>query len=384
MVGSAGVALLKPLRALRYDVEAAGPLDDLVAPPYDVVTPEVRERLLSASAYNCVRLIRPNSPNEAARTLKDWRKRGILMREDAAAAWLLEEEFTGPDGVRRTRRALVARVRLHPYEDGIVLPHERTFPGPKRRRLRLLRAARTKLSPILLLHEGSPPAPPPARPPDLEATLAGASSRLWRIDAPSALADALARVRPRLLIADGHHRYETALRFHQEDGSEETGYVLAALVSRDDPGLVVFPTHRLARGSPPDLDGRFRVTVLEGSLRKAVERLDRVPRDRPAFVVLKRGGAFLAESGELSPAATVALDTAAVDALPLEGVSFTASVGEAERAVSTGAASAAFLVRSPTVEEIEAVALAGETMPPKTTYFFPKLTSGLLFAPFDE
>jgi uncharacterized protein (DUF1015 family) len=383
MVGSVPVALVKPFRALRYDVEAAGPLDALVAPPYDVINPRVRDRLLATSEYNCVRLIRPGEPAEAARTFRAWREVGILVRETAPAAWLLEDEFVGPDGVPRKRRALVARVRLHPYSDGIVVPHERTFPGPKEARLRLLRAVRTKLSPLLLLHEGPPPDPPPERPPDLVARLAGATSRLWRIDEPSALRAVLARIRPRLLIADGHHRYETALRFHEEEESEGTAYVLAALVSRSDEGLVVFPTHRLARGPVPDLDGRFRVTALAGSAGEAVERLRGVPRDRSAFVVLRRDGAFLAEAGA-GPAAAAALDTAAVDSLPLEGVTFTASLSEAERAVATGDASAAFLVRSPTVQEIEAIAVAGETMPPKSTYFFPKLTSGLLFSPFDE
>jgi uncharacterized protein (DUF1015 family) len=376
------VALVKPFRALRYDVEAAGPLDDLVAPPYDVITPGVRERLLAVSDYNVVRLIRPHEPEEAGRTFREWLARGVLVREERSAAWLLEERFVGPDGVERTRRGLVARIRLHPYSDGVVVPHERTFPGPKKARLRLLRAVRTKLSPILLLHEGAPPPLPPERPPDVEATLAGATSRLWSLDNPSEASDALARVQPRLLVADGHHRYETALRFHEEDGSEETAYVLAALVSRDDPGVVVFPTHRLVRGPVPDLDGRFRVTAIEGTAREAVERLHDLPRDRPAFVVLRRDGASLAEAehGATAPA----LAAAAIDSLALEGVTFTASVVEAEKAVASGAAAAAFLVRPPTVEEIEAVALAGETMPPKTTYFYPKLTSGLLFSPFDE
>jgi uncharacterized protein (DUF1015 family) len=377
------VALVKPFRALRYDVEAAGPLDDLVAPPYDVITPDVRERLLAVSDYNVVRLIRPHEPEEAGRAFRDWRDRGILVREERQAAWLLEETFVGPDGGARLRRAVVVRIRLHPYSDGVVLPHERTFPGPKRARLRLLRAVRTKLSPILLLHDGAPAAPPPERPPDLEASLAGAASRLWRLAGDSEASDALAAVRAPLLIADGHHRYETALRFHEEEATDETRYVLAALVSREDPGVVVFPTHRLVRGSVPALDGRFRVTAFAGTASEAVQRLEELPRDRPGFVVLSRDGAALAEA-ERGALPHAALDTAAIDSLRLEGVTFTASAAEAERAVATGTASAAFLVRAPTVEEIEAVALAGKTLPPKTTYFYPKLTSGLLFSPFDE
>ena len=384
MVASPSVGLVKPFRALRYDVREAGPLEDLVAPPYDVITPETRERLLGASPYNCVRLIRPYESAQAADTFRAWQEGRILVREERPAVWLVEDEFVGPDGVARTRRGLAARVRLHPYSDGIVLPHERTFPGPKEARLQLLRAVRAKLSPIFLLHDGPSPELDAARPPDLHATLVGATTRAWRVDDPTAIDAATAAIRGRLVIADGHHRYETALRFHEEEGGEETAFVMAVLVSRHDPGLVVYPTHRLVRGALPELDGRFRVTTVPGGAAEAAERLARVPRDRPAFVLVRREEALLAEV-DPAPAGPVArLDTAAVDGLALENVGFTASVAEAERAVATGEAAAALLVRPPTIEQIEAVALSGERMPPKTTYFFPKLTSGLLFSPFDE
>jgi hypothetical protein len=186
------------------------------------------------------------------------------------------------------------------------------------------------------------------------------------------------------VIADGHHRYETALRFHEEEGTEETAYVLAALVSKDDPGVVILPTHRVASGSVPELNGRFRLTALADGAREGTERLARVPRDRPAFVMLGRDGTVLAEADRGASDTVAALDTAALEALPLGDVRYTASATEAEHAVATGAASAAFLVRAPTVAQVEAAARAGETMPRKSTYFFPKLTSGLLFAPFDE
>jgi uncharacterized protein (DUF1015 family) len=189
---------------------------------------------------------------------------------------------------------------------------------------------------------------------------------------------ALERIQGRLIIADGHHRYETALRFHQEEGSEETGHVLAVLVSRDDPGLTIFPTHRVVTGPPPELDGRFRLESLEGDAAAAVAALDRLPRDRAAFVLLRPEGAVLALADQPG------LDTVVVDRLALEGVSFTASAAEAEAAVASGRARAAFLVRPPELADVEAVALSGERMPEKSTYFFPKLTSGLLFSPFDE
>jgi uncharacterized protein (DUF1015 family) len=377
MVAWAAMPLLKPLRALRYDAAKAGPLDDLVSPPHDVIAPEKKARLLAASPFNAVRLVRPDDPDEAAGMLADWRETGILVREEKPAVWALEEEFTGPDGLTRTRRGLAARVRLEPYESGQILPHERTFKRAKDTRLPLLRATRTKLSPVLLLHEGAGP-DPLSRPPDLEAELDGARSRLWRLDEPGAIEQALERIQGRLIIADGHHRYETALRFHEEEGSEETSHVLAVLVSREDPGLTIFPTHRLVASAPPELDGQFRLQPLEGGAAAAVAALNRLPRDRAAFVMLRPEGAVLALADDSE------LDTVVVDRLALEGVSFTASAAEAEAAVASGRARAAFLVRPPELADVEATALSGERMPEKSTYFFPKLTSGLLFSPLDE
>jgi uncharacterized protein (DUF1015 family) len=375
MVSWPAVPLLKPFRALRYDEEAAGPLDDLVAPPYDVITAEACEQLVARSPWNAVRLVRPEDPEEAARALADWQERGVLVRERKPAVWLVEEEYTGPDGVRRTRRGVAARVRLKPYGDGVVLPHEGTFSEPKEKRLRLLRATRVKPSPIFLLHQGTAPAP--TGEPDLTAELDGVLTRLWRNTDPAAIEEVLAGVAGPLLIADGHHRYETALRFHEEDGSEETAYVLAVLVALDDEGLEIFPTHRLTAGAVPELDGKFRQTPLADP-GEAATALAGVARDHPAFVLLRPDGAALVEGSDQS------LDTALVDSLPLSQVAYTASAAEAERAVRSGEATAAFLVRPPTVEQVESYARAGMRMPPKSTYFFPKLTSGLLLSPFDE
>src|SRR6187551_3328813 len=348
---------LKPFRALRYDPGTVGPLDAVVSPPHDVVTPDRHEALVTASPYNAVRLLNPESPAEAARLLGAWKEEGALVRETEPAVWILEETFPGVDGGTRKRRGLVARVELTSYSAGKVLPHERTFERQKDARLELLRAVRTKLSPIFLVHEGLSPAIP-ERAPEMEATLG--------------------RIEGRLLIADGHHRYETALAFHQEDGTEETGFVLAALVSRDDDGLEILPTHRLVSGEVPALDGTFRLTDVEPSADAGSAALAGLPRDRPAFVLLRKDSAVLAE-GE-GPE----LDTAVIDRLPLGDVRYTPSAVAAEEAVRSGRADAAFLVRAPTMEQVVKVAGAGELLPEKTTYFFPKLTSGLVFSPFDE
>jgi uncharacterized protein (DUF1015 family) len=371
------VPRIKPFRALRYDPAAVGPIESVVAPPHDVISDARRDELLATSPHNIVRLIRPSDAADAGRLIREWQDEGVLVRDAEPAVWVMDESFTGPDGEARTRRSLLARVRLEPYGEGEVYPHERTFGRQKAQRLELLRATKTKLSPIFLMHDGPSP-DDPAAPHDIELDFEGVHVRLWRVPEPEATALAES-VRTPLVIADGHHRYETALRYHQEEGTEESAHVLAALVSRTDPGLEIFPTHRLAGEPVPALNGRFRVTQVGDPL----AALDGLGRERPGFVLLDRDGARLAEA-EPDGTPVGVLDTAVLDVLELADVRFTPSATEAEDAVREGRAAAAFLVRAPTVDQVEAVALAGAVMPQKSTYFFPKLVSGLVLAPFDE
>ncbi len=376
-------ALVKPFRALRYDTEVAGPLNDLIAPPYDVISSEALERLADRNRHNVIRLIRPHEYELAAERLADWQARGVLVREERPAVWRIEEEYTGPDGVSRVRHGIVARIRIEPYENGIVLPHERIFPGPTETRLDLLRATRTKLSPVFMLHDGGPPVRV-ERHPDLQATLGETTARLWRIDDPVAIAEEVARIEGPLVIADGHHRYDAARRFHLEEGGEETGYVMAVLVSRDDPGVTIFPTHRLVEGSVPRLNGDFVLSPAGSSAEDGLAALQRVTRDHPAFVCVEPSKATLVERRAAVGALLDRLDVSVVDGLTLDRVTYTSSLREAGDAVESGRASAALLVRAPTVDEVETIARAGEVMPEKSTYFYPKLISGLLFSPFDE
>jgi uncharacterized protein (DUF1015 family) len=338
------VADVRPFRAERYDESQAGPLETLVAPPYDVISAADREEYLRRSPYNVVHLTLPDSEADAARDLADWRAQGVLSREEPAA-WLLSQDYTGPDGVARTRSGLVASLRAEPYDRGVVLPHERTHAGPKEGRLRLLRATRTELEPIFLLYEGDP-VPPPAREPDLQS----GGDKLWRTDELPDFSDT------QLLIADGHHRYETAVAYAAEGGSP---YLMVVLVPTGQRGLTIFPTHRIAehvngaRGTPID-----------------------EPGDELPGVVLYRNGRYeLLESD--------ALDVEVVDALSPHGVTYTPRRDEAVATVDRGEAEAAFLLRPTRIEDVWAVARRGETMPQKSTYFFPKLTSGLLFHPLD-
>ena len=343
------MAQVRPFRALRYSAEA-GPLERLVAPPYDVISPEERERYLELDPHNVVHLTLPDSEDRAARDLREWQEEGVLEREAEPAVWAFSQAYTGPDGVERTRNGLVVAVRLEPYENRVILPHERTHAGPKEGRLRLLRATQTQLEPIFLLHDGDP-----VELPEREPDLAAGGDRLWRVEGDPGESFAEAQ----LLIADGHHRYETALAFHEEDGSEASAWMMVVLVSTREEGLTIFPTHRLAaalngvRGTPID-----------------------EPGDELPGVVLYRDGGYELLEGD-------GLDVEVVDALAPQGVSYTAQRAEAVAAVDRGDAEAAFLLRPTRIEDVFTRARAGRVLPQKTTYFFPKLTSGFLFQPLD-
>src|SRR5262245_13369870 len=364
MVRCLRMAEIKPFRALRYDTEQAGPLEDLVAPPYDVIGPAEREEYLARSPYNVVHLTLPDSEEEAGVSLRAWRESGVLTAEERGF-WALSQEYVGPDGVARTRTGVVASLRVEPYESGTVLPHERTHRGPKEGRLRLLRATETQLEPIFLLYEGSAPFAIPARDPELEVEVEGA--QLWRLE-DDGIAEAFAG--RRLLIADGHHRYETALAYHEEVGTPESGYLMVVLVSLEDPGLTIFPTHRVFQQPPAGM--------LAGEKRddpgSALEELGGLERDR-AVVVVYDGETELAVDGAGE------LDVQLVDRLGQEGLTYTAAWREAVRAVDAGEAAVAVLMRPTRIEDVFEVAARGETMPQKSTYFYPKLVSGLLFHP---
>ena len=354
------MADVKPFRAVRYDARRAGPLARLVAPPYDVISTEERRRYLERSPYNVVHLTLPDDEEEVARTWGAWLAEGILRREEAASLWWLVQDYVGPDGVARSRGGLVCSLRAEPYEAGVVLPHERTHAGPKEGRLRLLRAVRAHVEPIFLLYEGSLSGPDEE--PLVEVELDGVRSRLWRLDGPAPPGLAAAS----LLIADGHHRYETALAFHAQEGGEESAWLLAVVVPTEQEGLTIFPTHRLVRG----------VGAVHGDEAASVEdALAALPPGRSAAVLYRDGTAEVVTGEAGEP------DSALVERLAGEVVSYTSRAGEAVGAVDAGEAEGAFLLRPPTIEQVRAVAERGETMPQKSTYFFPKLPSGLLFLP---
>ncbi len=354
------MADVAPFRAIRY----AHPGPELTAPPYDVLTPEQRDAYHSRDPHNVVHLTLNESEQEAGRLFRSWLDEGVLVRDDEPAVWAVAQDYVGPDGIARRREGLVASLRVEPYETRVVLPHERTHAGPKESRLRLLRAARAQLEPIFLLYDGDPPAGPPDREPDLVAE----GTSLWRLpgdDIGEAFADR------QLLIADGHHRYETALAYAAEQGTPESARMMVVLVSTSDPGLEIFPTHRLfhgeagvepgGAGSPPD----DALTALAG-----------LPYDR-SHALLYAGGVAHPVAGEPGE-----LDVELVDRLVgHEGIGYTADAADAVARVDGREFDGAFLLRATRIEDVFERARRGEVMPQKTTYFFPKLTSGLLFHP---
>ncbi|MFO7571360.1 MAG: DUF1015 domain-containing protein [Gaiellaceae bacterium] len=351
----------QPFRAVRYS-GAAGPIADLVAPPYDAVTEEERAILYTRSPYNVVHVTLPVSIDAAGRLYRSWLEDGILEREEESSSWLLVEDFVGPDGVARERLGVVVSIRAVPYETGRVLPHERTHPRIREDRLDLLRATHVQPEPIFLLADG----PLGLRVPEKRADLEVGGSRLWRLPDfdPRSLEENT------LLIADGHHRYESAVELGRE-ASSAPARVMALVVSTQDPGLHVFPTHRFFAGRPDlaDLEKGQRIADLD----EALAVLAAEPFDRSAAVAYRRGRIELirGEQGEL--------DVELVDRHGLAGIGYTPRAAGAVSAVDSGAADVAFILREARVQDVFGVARRGERMPQKSTYFYPKPLSGLLF-----
>lgn len=415
---------LRPFRALRYD-PAAGDPADLLCPPYDVIDPAAAEALRARGPYNAVRLERPEGGDPAraeaaAARLAAWRRAGILVRDAEPAAFLYRQTFQDPEGATRDRRSLLAALRLAALDAGRVLPHEETHGEPKRDRLALTLACRAQLSPIFLLapdrggalrdglaaaEEAGPPALD-ARTPD------GIRHRLWRVSgAPAGALCATAGAAP-LLIADGHHRYETALAVADAlPDSEAARWTLACVASERDPGLLLLPTHRALRG-PPAAEGwreLLREAFEVGDAGGAGDRSAagppgsegaRGPASRTGgALVLRREGARplrLVPRPEAIAAAGLSAAEARLGAVVFDRLVLRHRWGRTAQEASTaglvsyhrdpaealaaaGPDGAAFLVGPMRVSDVRGAVAAGGRLPPKTTYFAPKIPSGLVF-----
>jgi len=417
------MADVQPLRTLRYDPKAVSSLEAVIAPPYDVIDAAMRAKLLAKSPFNVVEIDLPEAPGggdpyqHAEETFEEWRQQGVLVRESEPAFWALQQDYAAPDGSRRRRRGFFARVRVEDYGPGRIRPHERTHPGPKADRLALTRATRANLSPIFSLFpdpdnaagevlDQAATGEPFATATDPE----GTENTMWRIgeaDAVAALRSALAEAE--LLIADGHHRYETARVYADEVGGEgEHSYVLMFLCSLSDPGLLVFPTHRLLTELGDD-------TSKQQAIREALTRdfeveqvsVEELEPAEGTGVQLgymdsfhKQPYRLTLKSQEIADEALAGmpepyrrLDTAVLEAIVLKGalqmteddishlrgLGYSKDFDDAREAVESGRADACFFMRAAPVEQVREVAEAGESMPPKSTYFYPKVPTGLIF-----
>lgn len=433
---------IHPFRGWRYDLTAAGAADlaELLAPPYDVISPAQQAAFYARHPHNIIRLELTadesgdgdavNRYTRAAATLADWQARGVLRHEDTPAIYLLQQRTPLPDGGTVTRRGLIFRLRLAPWGQGI-LPHERTFPAAKADRLALTIATATQCSPIFLLY--SDPAgevqapvydvlsqPPAAQFSDDD----GVENTLWVISEPARLAALAAALEPKTFyIADGHHRYETARAYQrwQRGGGQpdavapaplsgwqavpgyqpvppappelplpfDTAWVYAACM--EDPGVVILPTHRCIH----DLADFDAARLLAGLAEDFVVTAGAASADTMFELVLPDARYALSLRADLSSAAPAdQVDVAVLQTRvlgPLLGVSpepaelkrfiaFTPRVAEAVTGVAEGRYQAAFLVRPTPLAQLRAVSDAGQVMPPKATYFYPKLPAGLVIS----
>lgn len=424
------MSLVRPFRARMYRHEPGADLSALAAPPYDVVSPEDRTALLARDAHNVVALELPEGPLDpevpgnryetGAATWQRWFDEGVLVDDDVPAIYVVEQSWEH-EGRPVRRRGFVAAVRLHPFSDGVVLPHERTLPKAIADRLNLTRSTAANLSQVFGLFS-DPAGETNAL---FDATIAGEPSchatdddgvvsRVWAIKDPDTIAAVAGIIGDRpVFIADGHHRYTTALAYRDERRAADAAagiapvdpaydYVMMTLVNMDDPDLVVLPTHRLARAEGAfdaaafwdRLAEHFDLTELVGAPAQALS-----DAPRTAFAVRTADGtlrlATLKESAD--PTALIAgdhsdawkrLDVAVLQELilkPLFGIDpdVPASLdrlafAKKESDALASDADAVFLLNATRMDQLREVALAGETMPQKTTYFYPKLASGLL------
>lgn len=413
------MAKVRPFRPLRYvtDPLQAGSSSELgrrIAPPYDVIDASLRAELAARDAHNVVRLDLPEGDGDAkyevaARLLGSWLESGVLARDQEPAFFTYSQRFVNPvDGGTRTRRGFFAAVQLEPYDARVILPHERTLSGPKEDRRKLLEATRTALSPGFLLFRGRGELAQLATAEEVLAefeTADGVVHRLGRVvDAAvqKAVSDSFADAQ--LLIADGHHRYETALRYaglRAEEPTAASRHGLFFLVDEDDPELLVLPTHRIVH-SLPDFDEAAFLQKLEQLFTvRSIEPVGVLAElaavgNVPSFAIRTKGSFVLAS---LRDASARPLDVVVLHELVIEqllGVSREAQaaktniryVQDANAAIAQtvnaeSGAQITFLLNSTPASDVRRIASAGDVMPQKSTFFYPKVPTGLLFLPLD-
>lgn len=423
-----------PFRGWRFAVREGENLATFLAPPYDVVTPEERRRLVQRHPHNIVQVDLPEPPEGedryafAAGLLREWQQKGVLIQEPSPVLYVLEQRFRLPTGELLVRRGIIGLLKLEPWGQG-VYPHERTFPHAKRDRLALLEATRAEFSPVFLMFSDPERVVEAALTQGpVMTTLAVASTdedvtRLCAITDDAIVQQVIGLLANRALyVADGHHRYETALNYQrqQHDAGRGPGphdFVLAYAVAMEDPGLVVLPTHRCLHDVPNwdearllgQLEEHFHVTHYTPEAELLGELYANHQHDRVMGLVLAgRPGGYLlrwrhrAKSTELLLArnhpAVAQMDVALLQDLVLEPVlgigaepaaqrpyvAYEPKAQDAIEGVRAGRYQAAFLLRPTPLAQIKVVADAGQVAPPKATFFFPKLPSGLVIYDLDR
>lgn len=416
------MATIRPFKGLRYSA-GAGPLSDLVAPPYDVLSPEERDAFAAKSPNNIVHLTLPEQHDDdrskyikytrSASRLEAMRREGVLEAETKPAFYRYTQTFTIPgESTTFKRIALIAAIKVEPYEKGVVLPHEQTFPKHKEDRLRILEATRAHLECIYGLFEDDGGsifqmiANAPSQVVESVTTEDGVHHLVERIDddaSTQAISEALEP--KKVWIADGHHRYETACTFRaalgERDGEVAEDFMMMALSSIADPGLVLLPTHRilnhLPEGSVDLLPSARNFEVTEAPNSELMTRIAAIEASggRALAVALPGGTGFVMKVIDLEALLAAAggdesydlrsLDVTLLHRVILEGllgvkgldhIAYTRDPQEAVDAVEAGA-KASFLMNPPTVDDMRRIALAGEKMPQKSTYYYPKILSGL-------
>lgn len=411
---------------MRFDTAVAGELSSLISPPYDVIDESLRERLAGANPYNVVSIDLPQDPsggdkyNHAADLVDIWLSDGALTTETEPALWVLRQRYTGPDGAERTRHGLFARVRVTDYGPGRIRPHERTHPGPKQDRLDLMRATKANLSPIFSLFGDDSGDIAAALLAIAEGEAFGSAgdldaneNSLWRVSDSATIEQLTVALADReLLIADGHHRYETARAYAAEIGGEgDHNYVLMFLCALQDPGMTVFATHRLAKDTTREQQEAIRDEIMKSFDVSEVSVDQLAPPDdsdtsicefgyldsfhgKPYRLKLKNQATADAALADKPPAYRE-LDTAILEALflkgalgmsdddisHLNGLGYSSNLTEARELVESKKFDLAFFLRPTPIEQIRQIAAEGENMPPKSTYFYPKIPTGLVFNP---
>ncbi len=423
---------IEPFRALIYNRQVAGEPAQLVAPPYDLIGAARQNQLYERSPYNVVRLELAREADRygaAEKTLAAWIAARVVERSARPAIFQYTQTFD-VEGRLLHRIGFIARVRLEEFDRGRILPHEKTFPAAKEDRLRLLTALRINTSSIFGLYSGVHPEidrlreQVSAREPliDLVDDL-GIRNELRPIEAAGEIAVIQRALEsPRILIADGHHRYETALNYRRARRRENAAselepydYTMMTLVACDDPGLVILPTHRVVKSLPADAIASFTHRARE--VFEVVEIAHRdefrarlndsgagaigvTLKDSANYFILRlRDAAAMKAAMPDAPDEVRRLDVSILHALVFDrifglradeirkggNIEYTIEIGGALGTVAEGHADGAFLMNPPSIRDVERVSDAGATMPEKSTYFYPKLITGLVMNPlFDD